>query len=70
MPVSLAVLLESVLHRNLLAEDVLSVQVGDGSITALEVAVADKPESLARAAILSGHLGDAQQRSKAAKRIV
>lgn len=70
MPVSLAVLLESVLHRYLLAEDVLSVQVGNRSITALEVAVTDKAESLARAAIFPGDLGDAQQRSKATKGIV
>lgn len=70
MPVSLAVLFESVLHRNLLAEHVLSVQVDNRSITALEVAVTDKAESLARTAIFPGHLGDAQQRSKAAKSIV
>lgn len=70
MPVSLAVLLESVLHRNFLAEDILPVQVGNRSITALEVAVTDKTKPLARATIFSGHLGDAQKRSKAAKRIV
>lgn len=70
VPVSLAVLFESVLHRNLLAEDVLSVQVGNCGITAVEVAVTDKAESLARTAVFPGHLGDAQQRSKAAERIV
>lgn len=46
------------------------MQVGNCGIAALEVAVTDKTESLARAAVFPGHLGDAQQRSKAAESIV
>lgn len=70
MSLSLAVLLEGVLHGHLLAEDVLPVEVGNGSITALEVAVADKTKALARAAIFPRNLGNAQQRAEATKGIV
>lgn len=67
---SLAVLLEGVLHGYLFAEDVLAMEVGNGSITALKIAVADEPEALARAAVFSGNLGNAQQRAKATEGIV
>lgn len=70
MSLSLAVLLEGVLHRHLLAEDVLPVEVGNGSITALEVAVADEAKALARAAIFPSNLGNAQQRAEATKGVV
>lgn len=70
MPLPLAVLLEGVLHGHLLAEDVLPVEVGNGSITALEVAVADEAKALARAAIFPSNLGNAQQRTKPTKCVV
>lgn len=66
----LAVLLEGVLHADLLAEHVLPVQVRDGGVAALKVAEADEAEALAHAAVVPGHLGQAQQRAEAGEGVV
>lgn len=70
VPLAPAVLLEGVLHRNLLAEDVLAVEVGDGGVAAVKVAKADKAEALACAAVLAGDLGQTEQGAEAAEGVV
>lgn len=67
---SSAVLLECVLHRNLLAENVLPIQVRNGRIRAVKIAIAHKPKSLAETTIIPRHLGQAQQRTKSREGIV
>jgi hypothetical protein len=67
---SLAVLLESILHRNLLAQNILSVQIRNSSITALKVGEADKSKALARARLLPRNLWQTQQRTEAAEGII
>ncbi|KAF5133314.1 hypothetical protein E5D57_003937 [Metarhizium anisopliae] len=59
-----------VLHADLLAEHVLPVQVRDGGVAALKVAEADETEALAHAAVVPGHLGQAQQRAEAGEGVV
>ena len=70
MPLSPAVLLESVLNRHFLAENVLPVQVGHGGVAAVKVGKADKAETFAGPAVLAGHLWQAEQGPEAAEGVV
>jgi hypothetical protein len=70
VPLTLAILLESVLYRNLLGEDILAMNVGHSSVTALKVAETDESKTLARTIVISRNLGHAQKRAKAAEGIV
>lgn len=70
VPVALAVLLEGVLHGDLVAEDVLAVEVVNGGVAALKVAEADEAEALAAAGVVAGDLGQGEQGAEAAKGVV
>jgi hypothetical protein len=67
---SLAILLEGILHRNLLTQNVLPVQIRNSSITALKVGKADKSKALARARLLPCDLWQTQQRTEAAEGVI
>lgn len=67
---ALAILLESVLHRDLFAEEVLPMQVVNRGVTRLEVPKADKAKALTRPGIIPRHLWHAQQRAEPAECIV
>lgn len=70
MPFSPSVLLESILHRNLLTEDILPVQVRNRRVTTIKIPKAHEPKPFARAIILPGHLWQTQQRSKPREGVV
>jgi hypothetical protein len=67
---SLSVLLEGILDRDLLTQNILAVQRIDSSITALKVGKANKTETLARARLLPRDLWQTQQWTKPAERVV
>lgn len=54
---TLAVLFEGVLHRDLVAEDVLAVEILNGGVAALKVTKADETESFASAVVVARNFG-------------
>jgi len=67
---ALAVLLVSVLHRNLLVHNVLAMHAGNGGVGRLEVAEGDETVALGQVGLVAGNLGGVDQGPETAKGVV